>query len=254
MDENKDMIYSNSDDAYRKALELRKEGKINDAIDLFETVSKEAKSWIINDYALCLIERNENNDLEKAEALLYGLCKSDNSQSIRLLGLIKTKMQEENQHCLGELLLRYSYSIGNDWAFYDLFHMMQKRNESSDKEYLFKIYNDGNTSIEIKIMIFEYLTVKKNNRFDLEKIETIYNSSVDNPGLHTSLLKILIKSKRAEYKDLILQDLDSSNPENLYEIAKMYRDGVIVAKSKSMYKKVCSKLPKDLQLELEDEK
>ena len=53
---------------------------------------------------------------------------------------------------------------------------------------------------------------------------------------------------------MIIQDPMVETPEYAFELAKIYRDGIIVSKSLAMYKKIYNKLPKQMQVDLEEDR
>ncbi len=244
-----------SESAYKVALEYRakNDGKtsLDTAIKYFEIAATSRKQWILNDYALALVERAEASDLEKVITIISELCAINNSQSIRIMGLCFIKKGGEYQP-IGECLLNYSSQLNNKWATYDLINIRLKRKRSTDRDYILSL-SDSDLCCDPRIacIVFKTAIGGYGMKEDYTTAKKVFTKTSSDTSTHLAVLEILKEQNNEKYAKLIELDYDNTDCEIMIELAKMYRDGIVVKKSKITYDSIVKKLPEKYKLALE---
>ena len=230
------------------------EKSLDEAIVWLQKASESSRQYIVNDYALALISRGSAEDISEAVKLLSDLSDSDNSQSIRVLGLAICKRDKEGDDLMGRALLRYAVALGNTWALYDLISLMKSRRSTAWREYILARYQEDTWKKDSQVILAAFNAYVGNNggKPDLDEVEKMYLASVDEDSLHLSMLKSLIRSRNRIFAPLLKNDPSISKQDFTVEFAKMYRDGIVFEKSGVMYKKIISGLDNKHKDLLED--
>ena len=223
---------------------------IDYAIENLKIASNSKKHWMINDYALALINRGLDEDLNDAINSLKELSLSKNSQSLRLMGLAYM-VKDPDYEVIGECLLLYSADLGNQWAFQDLIKFRERRRLPSDITFIKSIYNTEMMKGDVvELVVFKAMIGYYGGKPDVEKASKMY--SLSNSKQRLLYIQLIRKSNNPDFAEIILNDIDSTDPPIIVEIARMYRDGGVLKKSHVMYEKICDRLPENYQKMLEE--
>jgi hypothetical protein len=82
--------------------------------------------YIVNDYVRYLSSTSNASDKVIATNLLRPLLKKNNPQSIRWYARILIDSKDEDKKIVGNLLLRYAATLGNEYANLDLIRIFGK--------------------------------------------------------------------------------------------------------------------------------